>query len=504
MTTGSKIADNSSEFAVYKYPGGQLLGYGKIGSYSSKVWSGSDRPKVEPVRWARQFDRIPILTKPKPGRYAMVTVWKKKRVRRWIPAVAPPSPKPTVLPGTEGKGSKRGRAPRLLASKAKEPKGHYVYTVVRYRTKKAVWLKPTPGGKFTGFYRLRYKRVQYPKPAKNSAPENPYTMSYVTWRDSPATYSRRIYPVPDTVTDREETVAPNFWFNGAAPNISNPWDSNDDIALLGKLREKVAGSDFNAAVFLAEGGQSLGMIANAATRIQKSLTALKKGNLQKAWKALSDDKTPRGLSPRKEIGSNWLEMQYGWLPLLQDAEGGAQFLAHLHSGGNKQVVRTSKSKTHTSSRPKGEPGSWYDIGFNSFTRCSVKCILEDVSAVGLSGLLDPLSVAWEKLPYSFVADWFIPIGDYLAARGLASSLKGTFVISKVTYTSYSGSTFSTTEKDPWRAAFTSNSCFYRSVQFDRTVSNSLSVPLPVAKPLGQAASWKRAANAVALLSQLRR
>lgn len=33
---------------------------------------------------------------------------------------------------------------------------------------------------------------------------------------------------------------------------------------------------------------------------------------------------------------------------------------------------------------------------------------------GRFGLLNPLSVAWELMPLSFVADWFLPIGSYLS------------------------------------------------------------------------------------------
>jgi hypothetical protein len=38
------------------------------------------------------------------------------------------------------------------------------------------------------------------------------------------------------------------------------------------------------------------------------------------------------------------------------------------------------------------------------------------------GLLNPLSLAWELLPYSFVIDWFLPIGDYLAATTASAGM----------------------------------------------------------------------------------
>jgi hypothetical protein len=34
---------------------------------------------------------------------------------------------------------------------------------------------------------------------------------------------------------------------------------------------------------------------------------------------------------------------------------------------------------------------------------------------GLFGLVNPFEVAWEIVPFSFVADWFLPIGRYLSA-----------------------------------------------------------------------------------------
>lgn len=30
------------------------------------------------------------------------------------------------------------------------------------------------------------------------------------------------------------------------------------------------------------------------------------------------------------------------------------------------------------------------------------------------GLLDPLTLAWELIPFSFVVDWFLPVGTYLS------------------------------------------------------------------------------------------
>jgi hypothetical protein len=39
------------------------------------------------------------------------------------------------------------------------------------------------------------------------------------------------------------------------------------------------------------------------------------------------------------------------------------------------------------------------------------------------GLTDPVSLLWEVIPYSFVIDWFVNVGDFLHATGTISGLK---------------------------------------------------------------------------------
>jgi hypothetical protein len=41
-----------------------------------------------------------------------------------------------------------------------------------------------------------------------------------------------------------------------------------------------------------------------------------------------------------------------------------------------------------------------------------------ISVVDAFGLSNPLTVAWEIIPFSFVVDWFLPIGD--ALKGLTA------------------------------------------------------------------------------------
>lgn len=277
--------------------------------------------------------------------------------------------------------------------------------------------------------------------------------------------------------------------------------SNDIIRVLGKLRERVAGSDFNAGVFLGEGKEAIGMIFDSARRIYGALHAFRRGHIDYAARILTQgtDRAPLHLlhkdGVRRATASNWLELQYGWLPLLKDAESAAIFLSHHFSVPLQHTVKVgTKTKASVQSGTISTSVKFIDAG--SFNFYSIKAILKEKNVIALSGLMDPLSVAWELVPYSFVADWFIPIGNYLSARGLAQALTGTFVTSSGRFRKAKGLEYAISTQ---RFVEPVAGFRYQFVDISRTVSTTLSVPMPSIKPLSDVPSWKRAANSVALL-----
>lgn len=345
----------------------------------------------------------------------------------------------------------------------------------------------------TQIYKPRFVRLRNRPPKRARTEEHAYTMSHTSQDDLMFSYRN---PPPFSGGWRTGTGKNTGMF---APVFTNRWNSNHDIALLGKLREAVAGSDFNAGVFLGEGREALSMITNAATRIAKALRAVKKGNFPQAAEFLTKG-TTRHLGSRKVIANNWLELQYGWLPLLKDAEGGAQFLAHHMSVPLQHVVKVSVKAGGSVSN------SWSHATIDKshvYQRKRIKCILKEKDVIALSGLTDPLSVAWELVPYSFVVDWFIPIGNYLAARGLSQSLSGTFVTSTKFYRKAEGFTIMPGSAKWWEVDGRQKSQKLEIISFERSISTTLAVPQPSVKSLAQIFSWKRAANAIALLSQLK-
>jgi len=284
------------------------------------------------------------------------------------------------------------------------------------------------------------------------------------------------------------------------------WTSNSEIALLGKLREACAGSDFNLAVSLAEAPKACEMIADTARRVAAALVYTRKGQFAKAHHALTKGKNRdwfpfdyfRGRKSSVDtLSENWLALQYGWLPLMNDAENAAKFLAHHFEVPLSRVIRVKHIQSPSNAAIFSTSGYLLPSGAESYEIKRIKAVLREKNNAKLLGLLDPLSVAWELTPYSFVIDWFVPIGNFLSARALASSIEGTFVSSLMRTCSVGGMVKNPAGSGDVKIA--PSNYMRQLVGLDRTVSTTLSVPSPMGNPVSKIVGWRHAANAVALL-----
>lgn len=285
----------------------------------------------------------------------------------------------------------------------------------------------------------------------------------------------------------------------------NLLDNNDLLKIWGKLREKLHGSDFNMSVFLGESHQTLRLIGDTAIKIAKSLHHLRRGDLAGTARSLLEGTSRKPLKPYKQMtpfkptaermSSHWLELQYGWLPLVKDVEGAAQAVAHHLSVPARQTYRMSGRKEAVGARTI--------TGYKSLIKTSSRMVhihrkkvivTEHPSVLAQLGLLNPELVAWELVPFSFVADWFLPIGSYLEARAVTSNLVATYVSSDLR-------TGRAHHPDPCPGMTSTVRAEYNKVWYTRTVSSTANIPKPRFKSLSEAASWQHCANAVALVTQ---
>lgn len=268
---------------------------------------------------------------------------------------------------------------------------------------------------------------------------------------------------------------------------------------LGRLNEKVRGG-LDLSTALAESSQTFRMLNN----IRK---------VERHFKSLGG----------RRWADEWLELSYGWLPLLSDlyksagellevAPTFAKFtgsakLAEQSSHGSR-IISTSTDLTGIGTRLR-ENVDTKPI-FDRTNICKFTVNLKPPSSIqGVSRWtsLNPLTIAWELMPYSFVIDWLIDVGSYLRdtetaflynsafQSGFVSEIWAYKVAENIAYNSHGSGIvpegnvvtklLTKAERD--------------ALVFKRTVLTSY--PLPRLPSVKTDFSWRRHISAAALLAQ---
>lgn len=183
-----------------------------------------------------------------------------------------------------------------------------------------------------------------------------------------------------------------------------------------KVLQKVKDQDVNVAVMWAERGETIGMLTSAIKRLGKAYNLARSGNLAASAQALFGDNPRR--SPRHTLANNWLELQYGWLPLMSDIYGLCETMQKQGRHGEYVAVR-SRKKIQEDNWEATISGDFSDdihrvSTFEASCRVKMKSNSVFLQTASELGLTNPLFVAWEKVPFSFVVDWALPIGSFLS------------------------------------------------------------------------------------------
>lgn len=285
---------------------------------------------------------------------------------------------------------------------------------------------------------------------------------------------------------------------------------------------KMANQDsFNLAVSLAEMKETVGLVSTTAIRLANSYRFLRKGRVKDAFRSLgiSDGKKIHGLRgvpknspsnwtakhhrkylenrvPKRDhmsqfAASTWLEIQYGWTPLLYDVYGSAEYVAKLlHDSSVDLIVKATGHGSSTDAYSNA----------NEQSTANAKAIVKHIAHLRVSdpllrntaalGLTNPLNVAWELVPFSFVVDWFYPIG---ATLNSLTALQGYSVIDSCTSTKIEETkSFNSVNPDfPCSASLT-------AIEFKR-VKGGIPPIYAQRLDLPNLLSWKKAATSLSLL-----
>ncbi len=206
------------------------------------------------------------------------------------------------------------------------------------------------------------------------------------------------------------------WFDDSSMPFNTAVTNSAQIALLNKMKER----DADLGLMLLERKETEHLLLDVLKKITKSIQVIKqirRRGMAQVWRAYKDSHA-RG----HQIPEWWLELQYGWKPLMSDVYKAMKVVEQHQLDNDYRIFH--KVRTEVGIDPL--VGTFRDsqLPFNVYVEGTVAMkqrnlirvdyILETSTLGTLAsvGLANPLSLVWERVPFSFVLDWFLPLGSW--------------------------------------------------------------------------------------------
>lgn len=192
------------------------------------------------------------------------------------------------------------------------------------------------------------------------------------------------------------------------------------------------------AVNIAERQQSINMMTNRVMQIYRFTSKLRRGDIRGAAAVLRVDPTPIRSRPKgngrwrrsKDYSNAWLEFHFGWEPLVQDIGACIDLLSEPIPGGVFTVKGRNtpfEKRFYRSIDSSFQEYELRELKGRVRGKAGAEIYVTDPNAylANRLGLVNPLSVVWELVPYSFVVDWFANVSQFI---GQFSDLYGCTVL----------------------------------------------------------------------------
>lgn len=267
-------------------------------------------------------------------------------------------------------------------------------------------------------------------------PANPYTFDIVkdtymfgSWQRDDY-YGKEMTQSTQRFGWQAQYLAPNA--SVGSYTLSSAEASAIDGLCATKLLLQMKDQKINIAQAIAERQQTMDLLAATAIKIAESFKNLKQGNIVAAARALGGMNPSRKVKksfnkafthkPEEAAANGWLALQYGWKPLLNDVYGAAELLAQRVTkeirGSAQQSVRRTFRKVVPCTFGGYDDHEGYAIQECTYIvkyKCEYWTSYDASHLLTQVGLSNPALIAWELTPYSFVVDWFLPVGNFISS-----------------------------------------------------------------------------------------
>jgi len=256
--------------------------------------------------------------------------------------------------------------------------------------------------------------------------------SLARWRVQKKVKGRYRSPLSYVMTKRVVTQDTVYGVDYIALDVGS-WGAYDNALLLdrrafsyAKAYEKFKSDLGDSALWatnLHERDQAVRMITFRAVQLARFVKALNRFDVPGAWKVLGLGKPSSGSVRRslKGISNAFLEVHFGWVPLVQDIESSVRLLASdppfkrvVGRGTYRETVKIVNDTSFGDGTRRSEV-QVTKLTLRCKIQADVRCDNTNLFLASKLGLVNPASFVWEAIPFSFVVDWFANVGSFLSS-----------------------------------------------------------------------------------------
>lgn len=263
--------------------------------------------------------------------------------------------------------------------------------------------------------------------------------------------------------------------------------------------------------------QALGTFIQLVVTASTVVTALHRTRKEAfAWLAKNRDSTPDSVRKRRryvgaklvrskraadrrrlsneiwlldQVSSTLLAYRYGVAPLMSDIHQTAQILSEPYK--DNLALRKAARTSWSGKRPEWAD-DWWEGKESVVLRATVSVSNPNLALANRCGIINPQYWLWDAMPWSFVVDWFLPVGSFLSnlTALVGFNLQG----ASVTRTRVA-----TGHWNPFISPKVNVKAGTYSVKYK--VRSVGSLPVPKSVPYGKGLNIQRGQNALALIAQ---